>query len=326
MTKKKSSPSSRQPAQKPAPLLPQPPLDPRSMEKVHADLQRMLNERQFGSAEEVNQFMQDLLQSTGGKIPEMPPTSPLEQAQEVMYQAWSASSRAQRIKLARQALTLSPDCADAYVLLAEENTETPAEARALYEAGLKAGERALGKETFKELEGQFWGFHETRPYMRARYGLAQVLWHLGETHAAATHLKDMLRLNPNDNQGVRYFLANVLLETGDEVGLEKLLAQYKDDWSANWKYTRALLAFRKAGSSEPADTLLREAIEFNAHVPAYLLGQKKLPKQMPPYISPGQESEAVDYAVEAMLIWMKTEGALLWLRGVQANTPPQNDA
>lgn len=240
MVKKKPSPSSKQSARKSSAPPPMSSLDPRGMEKIHADLQRMLNERQFGSAEEANQFMQDLLQSTGGMIPDMPPTSSLEQAQEVIYRAWSASSRAQRIKLARQALTLSPNCADAYVLLAEENTETPAEAWALYEAGVKAGESALGKETFRELKGQFWGFHETRPYMRARYGLAQVLWHLGETQEAAAHLKDMLRLNPNDNQGVRYFLANLLLETGDDVGLGKLLVQYKDDWSANWKYTRAL--------------------------------------------------------------------------------------
>lgn len=326
MVKKKNSPSSKQPTQKSSAPPPMSSLDPRGMEKIHADLQRMLNERQFGSAEEANQFMQDLLQSTGGMIPDMPPTSSLEQAQEVIYRAWSASSRAQRIKLARQALTLSPDCADAYVLLAEENTETPAEARALYEAGMKAGERTLGKETFRELKGQFWGFHETRPYMRARYGLAQVLWHLGETQEAVTHLKDMLRLNPNDNQGVRYFLANLLLETGDDVGLGKLLVQYKDDWSANWKYTQALLAFRTEGSSERAATLLKEAIQFNPHVPAYLLGHKKLPKQMPPYISPGQESEAMDYVVDATLIWMKTEGALLWLRGIRANTPPPDDA
>lgn len=86
------------------------------------------------------------------------------------------------------------------------------------------------------------------------------------------------------------------------------------------------MAFRTEGSSERAATLLKEAIQFNPHVPAYLLGHKKLPKQMPPYISPGQESEAMDYVVDATLIWMKTEGALPWLRGIQANTPPPDDA
>ena len=42
-------------------------------------------------------------------------------------------------------------------------------------AGLDAGELALGPEGFEEYDGHFWGFLETRPYMRARHGLALAL-------------------------------------------------------------------------------------------------------------------------------------------------------
>ena len=38
--------------------------------------------------------------------------------------------------------------------------------------------------------------------MRARLGLAQALWAMGDQQAAIEHLHDMLRLNPGDNQGV----------------------------------------------------------------------------------------------------------------------------
>ncbi len=69
---------------------------------------------------------------------------------------------------------ISPLCADAYNLLADE-AATPAEARDLYLRGLEAGELALGPEDFEEYGGQFWGFLETRPYMRARHGLALAL-------------------------------------------------------------------------------------------------------------------------------------------------------
>jgi tetratricopeptide (TPR) repeat protein len=85
-------------------------------------------------------------------------------------------------------------------------------ARDLYEMGVRAGERALGEEFFTEEVGNFWGILETRPYMRAREGLANALWALGERDQALAHYREMLELNPVDNQGVRYELADCLLE------------------------------------------------------------------------------------------------------------------
>ena len=48
-----------------------------------------------------------------------------------------------------------------------------------YAKGVEAGEQALGPEGFEEYAGRFWGFLETRPYMRARAGLAAALLKLG---------------------------------------------------------------------------------------------------------------------------------------------------
>jgi hypothetical protein len=48
----------------------------------------------------------------------------LKKAQDLMYQAWEESNPARRIVLAHRALEISPDCADAYVLLAEEEAGT----------------------------------------------------------------------------------------------------------------------------------------------------------------------------------------------------------
>jgi len=311
MTKKKAKPSKPKPAS-PRPATPSSG-DRRAHEKMMQDLQRILNQQEFSSVEEANQFMQQLLASSGGRIPEMPARSALEQAQELMYRAWDAPNRTLRGKLARQALTISPDCVDAYVLLAEETAKTPAEARAFYEQGVQAGERSLGTEAFAEMAGHFWGMLETRPYMRARLGLAQVLWSLGEHQPAADHLREMLRLNPGDNQGVRYLLATLLLEIDDRDALEQLLAQYPDEWSANWKYSAALLAFRQAGKSDQADARLQAALDYNRFVPAYLTGRKKPPKHMPSFISPGEDSEALEYVLDAMRAWQQTPGARDWL-------------
>src|SRR5262245_8594464 len=132
--------------------------------------------------------------------------TPLSQAQDLAYQAFGQRDPRQRVRLAREALQICPDCADAHVLLAEE-ADSRKEALTLYEQGVAAGERALGPEAFREQAGHFWGLLPTRPYMRARQGLAFSLWKAGRRDDAVGHLQDMLRLNPNDNQGIRYTLA-----------------------------------------------------------------------------------------------------------------------
>src|SRR5262249_55590310 len=97
------------------------------------------------------------------------------------------------------------------------------------------------------------------------------------------------------------------------VALARLLDQYKDDAMAEWLYTRALLAFRREGVGKKANTALKKALKENKFVPAYLLGDKRLPRQLPDYIGFGDENEAVSYAAGAISIWRETPGALEWL-------------
>jgi len=103
---------------------------------------------------------------TGGES--APPTS-LEKAQNLIWQAFESDDPERRCQLAQQALAICPDCADAYVLLAE-NAASRGEALDLYTRGVAAGERALGAQALQEYAGHFWGFLQTRPYMRAREG------------------------------------------------------------------------------------------------------------------------------------------------------------
>ena len=248
--------------------------------------------------------------------------SALQAAQDLMYRSWETKSRQVRIALAKRALQASPLCADAYVLLAEASAESAEEARNFYARGVEAGELALGPKVFKEDVGLFWGLLETRPYMRARCGLAQALWSSGNHDEAIAHYRDMLRLNPNDNQGIRYVLATALLETGDDKALQELLKSYADDGSPYWTYTKALLAFRAAGATKKAKALLAEAIEANAHVSAFLSGKKNLPKTTPEYITLGGEDEAAEYARDCGAAWRHTAGAVEWLQQVATELPP----
>ena len=299
--------------QQAAPLIPFG--DPRAMEKVSQDLGRLLAEREFESIEEANAFLENMLREGGGKLPSAPaPTTPLERAQDLIYEAFETESSRKRVQLAKKALKVSPDCADAYVLLAEEDAGSLEEARELYQKGVEAGERALGRETFEEEAGHFWGILETRPYMRARQGLAVCLWELGEREEAIEHYREMLDLNPGDNQGIRYELAGYLLDEEMDKELGELLERYEEDASAFWVYTRALWRFRKEGDTEEATAALKEAIETNPYVPLYLLGHKSLPGALPELIGFGDEIEAVAYFARALSAWLRTPQALEWLR------------
>src|ERR1700724_1166525 len=114
-------------------------------------------------------------------------------AQDVMYEAWERTPSRSRIALARKALGISPLCADAYVLLAEE-ARSIEEARDYYAKGVEAGELVLGPRGFKQYAGHFWGFLETRPYMRARAGLAGALLKFGAVYAALPTHRDLSKL------------------------------------------------------------------------------------------------------------------------------------
>jgi len=285
------------------------------IEATNARIERMLDARNFESMEEANAFLQTILGPEGTPIENEPPRTPLEEAQDLMYEAWEAPRR-RAAKLARKALEISPDCADAYVVLAQTTGKTAAQQAELYQEGVRAGERALGEAAFVEEAGHFWDLVDTRPYMRALGGLAQCLFALGRTQEAAENYIELLRLDPMDHQASRYWLAACLLDLEEHDALRSLLDRYKDDVSADWFYTRALLRFRREKDSTNADRAFIKALNYNPFVPLYLLGLREVPEDPPPFVSPGEEDEAIEYTVRGIKPWAETPGALDWVADI----------
>jgi tetratricopeptide (TPR) repeat protein len=263
--------------------------------------------------------MESFLAALAGR----PRDEAVAEAQDVMYRAWEAGSARAKIALAWKALAISPLCADAYNLLAAE-AKSADEAKDLYARGVEAGAMALGPEGFEEYAGHFWGFLETRPYMRALAGLAGTLQCLGDEDAAIGHYREMLKLNPNDNQGIREVLAALLLTRDDIAALKDLLAAYQDDGSAAWTYTRALLAFRDGGGADQnALNLVKDAWAANEHVPGILAGKKTATPSRGDFITMGGPDEAADYVHAFGAGWRKVEGSIAWLTGATAALPPR---
>ena len=120
-------------------------------------------------------------------------------AQDLVYQAMEAPNAEAALTLAKRALAIDPRCVDAMMMVAQSTSSTDKELLQRVAAAVKAGEENLGADFFSDNAGYFWGILETRPYMRARAQLAQLLAEAGRIEEAIDHYAQMLQLNPNDN-------------------------------------------------------------------------------------------------------------------------------
>ncbi len=232
----------------------------------------------------------------------------MAQAQTLAYAAMEATGRYQ-IHLARRAIAISRDCTDAWSILGHRARDV-SEALPFYREAVAAGERTLGAEYFEKEAGHFWGLVETRPYMRARYALADALDADGQADEAIAHYRELIRLNPGDHQGARRLLLLLLIKGHRDADARALVDQFKEDESAEWMYADALVAFRL--QAEDAVERLRRALTANRHVPPFLSGEKEIP-ELPQSYRTGSVEEAAIAADWLVDVWTETPGAVFWL-------------
>ncbi len=285
---------------------------PRPTEPIFLHIWVLTRQRWFDSQEELQEFL--ALYMSAGKKPHFPePTQPWHQAQDLAYKGWEQESAQQRHQIALQALEISPDAVDGYLLLAHDAASWQEAARLCTQA-VTAAERLLGPDPFHTYaDGKFWEEVITRPYMRARLALGYALWRQGERAEAQAHFKELLRLNPTDNQGVRYLLVAVLLEQERDSEAQRLMQQYAKDIFCYWAYNRVLWHFRRRGDHPAAHRQLDRAQFLNPHVPALLLGRQPVHSWEIFIVEPGKQSEALDYVLLYRDAWAMTPGALEWL-------------
>ena len=195
-------------------------------------------------------------------------------------------------------MTDCPALADAYGHLAELR---PAEAGALHELALEAASLSLGAGFEKRYEGLFWADHDTRPYMRALYGIAGAALERGDRPAAEAHWIRMLKLCPNDNLGVRYLLVNDLLKRGahDEAG--RLCRSYPDDSGIDLAYAAALLAFHAGGDCAAG----KQAFAANRCVPELLASVDVVRSRAAAFGTLGSLAQAVRYVEDMGEVWRR---------------------
>jgi hypothetical protein len=108
----------------------------------------------------------------------------------------------------------------------------------------------------------------------------------------------------------------------DAAAVKTLLAAYKDEWSACWLYTRALVAFQDGHATEKKTVrLVQDAWSANQHVPGILAGTKPPVISDSGYITMGGADEATDYVSDCGPAWHQTPGAVVWLNKLVAILP-----
>ncbi len=98
-------------------------------------------------------------------------------------------------------------CLDVHAHLGNLDFEhRPKEALRHYEVGVRIGELSLGTDFGGVL---FWRMIDNRPFLRCLHAYGLCLWRAGKFDEAYRVFEQMLWLNPPDNQGARFLIADV---------------------------------------------------------------------------------------------------------------------
>ena len=160
-----------------------------------------------------------------------------------------------------------------------------------------------------------WGFMDNRPALSAlANGTLPLLEFDPIPELLIDRLERLLRLNPNDNQGLRNLLCRVLIEAERYDQARVLCERYPDDF-AEMRYNRALVLFVVGREAEGAETL-RAAVEHYPKVFDYLdRSRVATPDLQPGGMTVGGDDEAWLYRSEYRNVWQSL-GALAWARRV----------
>jgi tetratricopeptide (TPR) repeat protein len=280
-------------------------------DKMMQNLDRLISRQNFKDEEELRTFFNGLAGQSLDNLPADFVLSPEEQAQDLVMEAYDLPP-AKAKKNIERALSLDPNCIEAYECLAEHEKDGE-KALEFFQKGVKIGRKKFGGKFLKENKGKFWGIHETRPFMSCLASLATMLIYKNKHKESVAIMEEMLELNPNDNQGMRHILLSVLLRLGEYEKFRKYDKMFKDEASsAALLYNRALFLFKTEGDTVKTQKALKKAYEANPFVIVILFDEKF---QIEPFnsYSIGSPEEAMAYLAYGIFAWIKDDENMEWL-------------
>src|SRR5699024_12528409 len=204
-----------------------------------------------------------------------------------------------RAQLLEVVLKVEPNHLEALVLLAEAEQNSARKLQLLKDA-LDATEDISYTSVYVENGETFWTNLETRQFMFIQAKLTQLLKEVQSYEEAIYIYEQMLMLNVNDNQGIRYELVPLYIENRMFDQALNVIKQYKD---TQMLFNKVLIHIMRDGNTPDTRKELSEAVKENSYVADYLTGAKEIPKKPITYYEPGGETEAVLYAEMTKHLW-----------------------
>ncbi len=235
-----------------------------------------------------------------GKI-QLPRLSQREEAQLLVYDAYALTGREREV-LAKKAIDLSEECADAYGILAKF-ARSKNEKLSYLDKGIELAEKQIHPIITKDPRAYWLDVH-TRPYMRLLLHYGLVLKENGQLKKAMKTFHRLLEQNPDDHQGVRYVFIPLLLELGDLDEADYWITLFYDEQDAFIEYAMFFIDLLDA-EMEDAEDLWYDAMQQNPFAAEYMMGEETLPLKVPEYYTSGSEDEGIFIAQVLKPLWEK---------------------
>lgn len=156
-----------------------------------------------------------------------------------------------------------------------------------------------------------WGLLDNRPFLRAYHGLGLMHLKRREIQKALSIFSNILRMNPNDNQGVRALVIHCYFDLNNPQKVLDICHDYPDDAHEAVIYGKAL-AFYQIGEKDRAGEALRDAINILPLIAKELIkGNHRKPKNAyRGHITIGGLDQAYYYWVNQGKYWKSTPRAI----------------
>jgi tetratricopeptide (TPR) repeat protein len=160
-----------------------------------------------------------------------------------------------------------------------------------------------------------WGFLDNRPYLNLLGEYATLLDMVDGPSKAIPFYEKIVSLNPNDNQGIRGYLATAYLKTDRLDELLLLDKKYPRDLLPNLKVA-TILALYKLNRVDEAKKLIKKIKKYFKHVFTEILKTDHIEPLdlLPDRVTVGGDDEAWVYWQDQGTLWMATKGARDFLR------------
>lgn len=214
------------------------------------ELQQIIEEFMM-QHKEAAQYLQDFLQEHG-----QDDTVPAD-VYDYLELAEQASRKKDKREYLAKAAELEPDNAEVKLAQAELDSKGPLDMLKVLPDLISAEEKRLKEqEIYQRSKGNFWLDFETRPYMMLLQEYLSDLIECGIPNKAIQVGEEMLRLNKNDNLGIRFQLMPLYAKMCNEMKALKLYKRGADEQKSSFYLLALALLYFKLGDWPKAKSYL----------------------------------------------------------------------